>query len=84
MALYTNNMTRDKVAELAHDIWVEWMQYMLSKVDLVSKSDTNGVEYILRWKRQMKTKFKGLPEAEKASDYEIADRYIKAIQPSVE
>jgi len=67
----------DKVAEFAHHSWAGWMKY------LFSKSITLPFGFVLiprwavkRWKRQMTSRFDELPQNERVSDYEEAERYI--------
>ncbi len=69
---------REKLAELAHEQWSNWMEYLFSK----SVSKAGGACMIpswavKRWKRQMKTSYCDLPEEEKDSDREEADKFLE-------
>lgn len=88
------DITTEKIAELAHDVWAEWMKYMFSKCheetsdsELHSKDLFNRTgnliipkELVDRWKRQMNTPYQELPENEKKSDQLLAERYINKIR----
>jgi len=71
---------RDSVAELEHDVWSNWMRYMFSKCSV----DVNGNLVIPkdleeRWARQMNTTYVDLPDEEKESDLELADKFLKLV-----
>jgi hypothetical protein len=51
------------------------MEFMLSKAAFYLP---NG--YVVRWLGQMKTAFADLPESEKASDYDEADRILAIVR----
>jgi hypothetical protein len=63
-----DKMFREICAEIAHDIWCEWMGYFLFK-----RFDNEDYE---RWHRQIKTKYKDLDETEKELDRDVADEII--------
>ena len=66
------------VADMVHRIWGEWMDYMFGKCEArPDGSMTIPAEYVLRWKRQMQARYYDLPEEEKKSDREVANKYIK-------
>ena len=70
-------MIREKLAEYAHEAWAGWMQYLFSK----SKYNADGTLTIpkwavQRWERQMATRYKDLPEEEKKSDRDEADKML--------
>lgn len=76
---------REKLASLAHDIWSEWMEYLFSQCETTSISSPKGWKdkfsvipgnYVRRWKRQMETKYQDLPEEEKSSDRDQADKIL--------
>ena len=73
--------TKENLARLEHEQWTHWMEYMYS----LCVQDTEG-NYIIpkekaeRWLRQMKTKYKDLPESEKRSDREWAQKSLKVIK----
>lgn len=65
------------LASYAHNAWAGWMKYMFFK----SQANKDGtvtipVELVERWKRQMNTIYKDLPETEKISDIEEARKMI--------
>lgn len=72
---------REALAEYAHEAWAGWMKYMFEKMHAVNHDGENtslvmpswAVE---RWQRQMNTSYADLPEEEKASDREEADRML--------
>ena len=73
------NKLRESLAEYAHDAWSSWMIYLFSR----SLSDKNGnaiipSSYVMRWKRQLGTRYNSLPESEKESDRDQADKIIAA------
>ncbi len=73
--------TKENLAKLEHTQWSHWMLYMYS----LCSQDEEG-NYIIpkekaeRWLRQMNTKYKDLPEEEKQSDREWAQKALKAIE----
>jgi len=73
---------REELAELCHEQWSSWMEYLFSKCDYGTLRYTNvGVMYISkkavdRWKRQMNTDYKDLSEEEKDSDRKEADKFL--------
>ena len=82
---------REKFAELCHDQWSRWMDYLFSKCyetqiePTLQEPDGEKVFVIPkwavdRWTRQMKTKYENLPEDEKESDRKEADRFLALIE----
>lgn len=72
-----NSELREELSALQHDIWSHWMEYLFS----VSKSSPDGSvviskQNVERWKRQIQTAYKNLPESEKDSDRSQADKVI--------
>jgi len=60
---------REKLSDYAHKTWCGWMEHLFSKC----KPNDDGTvtipaDLVLRWKRQVVTKYVDLPEAEKSSD----------------
>lgn len=79
--LFAPDNVREALAELAHEQWVGWMRYMFSN----STTNDDGSEsvpaaLVERWKRQMQTLYKDLPDGEKESDRVEADRVIALMQ----
>lgn len=73
--------TREKLAEYAHSAWAGWMNYMFSFCTV----DENGnciipKEKFDRWDRQRRTLYAQLPENEKKSDREEADKILDIIK----
>jgi hypothetical protein len=62
---------REKLAELEHQQWAHWTQYML---------DNLTPENIERWRKQIETPYAELSESEKLSDRQWADKVIKLIE----
>jgi hypothetical protein len=81
--------TREALAEYAHDAWSGWMKYLFSKGEFIevgvnAAGDTERVFLmptwaVDRWMRQMVTPYRILPENEKASDREEADKMLSII-----
>ena len=78
---------REPLARYAHEAWSGWMQYMFGKCDANGESH-NGYYLMLRmpralynrWQRQMETAYADLPESEKESDREQADKILETIR----
>lgn len=73
---------KEKLAELCHNQWSGWMEYLFSKS--VNPIEPNGTVIIPkwavdRWKRQMKTKYPDLSEEEKESDRSEAEKFLKIL-----
>jgi hypothetical protein len=72
---------REQLAELAHAQWAGWMVYLFSKsAHNPDGSITIPPDLAMRWKRQADTSYTDLPENEKESDREEADRYLELIR----
>jgi hypothetical protein len=68
---------REALAALAHEQWSGWMEYLFSKSqDNADGTVTIPAWAVERWKRQMTTPYAELPEAEKNSDRQEADRVL--------
>jgi hypothetical protein len=71
---------REQLAALAHAQWSGWMEYMFSKCRADSPSGlTIPIWAVERWQRQMNTPYAELPEEEKNSDREEADKVLALI-----
>lgn len=74
---------REQLAGYSHDAWASWLQYMFGcgvvrvEGDLIIPRDK-----VERWTRQMTTKYQDLPEIEKPSDREQADRILAITHPT--
>ena len=70
----------EKLADLAHRQWSGWMEYLFEKSTLNDDGTVTIPKWAAdRWKRQIETAYKDLPEEEKESDWEEARRVIEAI-----
>ena len=63
-------------AEAAHKIWAHWMQYFFSVCYFIDGRFVVPEEHANRWMRQSLTAFNRLSDAEKKSDYDIADKFL--------
>lgn len=72
---------RELLADLSHEIWVSWMNYLFSKCREVEGMDYLEIPASLveRWKRQCETPYSQLSEQERNSDREQADKIITAL-----
>jgi hypothetical protein len=72
-----DQMMREKLADYAHDAWRGWMFYMFDK-SLINEDGSITIPFALvnRWTRQMQTEYADLPEEEKASDRDEADKML--------
>ena len=85
---------REALAQYAHDAWSGWMQYLFSKGHFKQQPEAgslNGQETVWimpawaveRWTRQMHTSYADLPEEEKVSDREEADKMLEIIMQTM-
>lgn len=71
---------RERLAELAHEQWAGWMEYLFSKGDFTSAGTWVMPPWAVeRWQRQRKTHYADLSHAEKESDRNEADKFLAAI-----
>jgi len=81
------NVLREHLAKYAHNAWSGWMKYMFMKGEF-SKSDDGTVLWDMpswavdRWQRQMNTPYDDLPEPEKKSDRDEADKIMTILKES--
>lgn len=70
----------ERMADEVHQIWCEWMEYLFKQGKHMSVSGQSvwvmNDSSKRRWRRQMRTPYAMLSEGEKASDREIARRYL--------
>ena len=70
-------------AAIAHDQWSGWMKYLFSKCTLCDDGTAVIPQWAVdRWTRQMNTEYDQLPEEEKESDREEAQRYMDWMKKS--
>ena len=73
--------TREELANYAHEAWSGWMRYMFGKsIENIDGSVTIPADSVRRWKRQCATKYEDLPEEEKESDRDEADKMTKIME----
>lgn len=72
---------KEKIACLIHEQWCHWMSYLFSvSIQNDDGSITIPTVKVQRWKRQTETNYSDLPDNEKESDLELADRYIELLE----
>lgn len=70
----------EKLAEYSHKAWSEWMKYFFSKcIKMPNGSYGIPTELVERWQRQMNTTYQDLPEQEKSSDRDQAQKIVDAL-----
>ncbi len=68
---------REMVASLVHELWIQWMQYFQKQVRWIEGMGWAIPEdIIVRWQRQMRTKYDDLPEEDKESNRRQADKIL--------
>ena len=78
----SNNLlsVRESLSSYAHNTWAGWMKYMFEKSVLNSDGTLTMPKWAVeRWSRQMNTLYSDLPEEEKESDRDEADRILSII-----
>lgn len=76
---------REQLADYAHEAWSGWMKYLFAKCEYIEEmDDPRGALAIPawaveRWMRQMQTRYADLPESEKASDRDEADKMLAIV-----
>lgn len=68
-----NKELLEKLADLEHQQWAHWTQYMLNNLT---------EENIARWRRQIETPYNNLSEKEKESDRKWAKKVLSLIENS--
>jgi len=82
------NSVREQLAEYAHDAWTRWMEHLFSKTIPYKPGEVQATEgaviipkwAVERWERQVDTKYKDLPEDEKESDRQEADKITEIVK----
>jgi len=73
---------REQLAAMQHEIWAHWMCYQFSCcIENADGSLTVPAEYVERWRRQMAITYSELPEPERESDREQADKILRILEP---
>ena len=71
---------REQLAELYHEQWSGWMEYLFEKGKLNGDGTwTMPVWAVARWKRQSETLYPDLSEVEKDCDRMEADRVLSVL-----
>lgn len=71
---------REQLAAMQHEIWAHWMRYQFSYcIENADGSLTVPAEYVERWRRQMEAAYSELPEPERESDREQADKILQLL-----
>jgi hypothetical protein len=72
---------RERIAAVQHRIWAHWMEYLFSVCTLNEDgSCTIPADKVARWTRQVETDYAELTEQERASDRDMADWVLAAIE----
>lgn len=69
-------LLRETLAELAHNQWVGWMEYLFFKSKQVDGCVIVPAWANERWRRQVATRYADLSEEEKDSDRSEADKFL--------
>lgn len=80
---------KEELADYCHDAWSRWMRYMVSKGRLTTERQEFDRTYwtqmevpsalISRWNRQMKMPYNELPESEKGTDRDEAEKILSIV-----
>jgi len=69
---------REKLADLCHEQWSHWVNYMFSKGTFNKDGTwTMPAWAVERWRHQMKTPYSELSATEQDSDRNEADKFLK-------
>lgn len=73
-----NEELRASLAKYAHSSWSGWMQYLFTKGIFKETGEfVINADSVSRWTRQMNTEYDDLPEKEKKSDLDEADKIMR-------
>ena len=79
----TDNKLREEVANLAHQQWSGWMEYLFSKGTLNDDGTWTMPKWAVeRWTRQMNTPYEVLSESDQDSDRAEADKFLAVFRDS--
>ena len=72
---------REKLADLAHKQWSNWMEYLFSKGTFnIDGTWTMPAWAVERWTIQMQTDYANLSDSEMDSDRKEADKFLSVIE----
>lgn len=76
----------ETLAAYSHEAWSEWMRYTLGRCMAGEEPHTQVIpgDYVQRWIRQLQTPYDQLPENEKKSDREQAEKIIAILEADAE
>ena len=87
----TENVMREELADLCHRQWIGWMEYLFSKCYAENGQFDKATGNLImpkwaveRWKRQIYTPYADLPEDEKESDRQQADKFLAVLSQTVQ
>lgn len=76
----SENILRERLAELCHKQWSGWMKYLFCfGVREEGGTFTMAADKVARWSYQMRAPYHALSEAEKESDRIEADKFLRLI-----
>ena len=68
----------EDLADYAHEAWSGWMRHLFLKSHMNQDGSAKiPADLVLRWQRQMTTKYNDLPEGEKESDRDEAKAILR-------
>lgn len=71
---------REKLAELAHEQWSDWMEYLFKQGEFNGDGTwTMPAWAVERWLTQMRTPYLELSDDEQESDRKEADKFLAII-----
>jgi len=75
------NDLRELLADECHNQWSGWMKYLFKKSEFSPRGEAVIPSWAVdRWLRQMNTPYENLPDGEKESDREQADKFLDLIR----
>ncbi len=76
-----SEQTREALAAYSHTAWSGWMKYLFSKSCFNADGSATIPKWAVnRWARQARTSYSRLPEEEKTSDRQEADRILAVLR----
>lgn len=86
MNSYKQKKLIEKLADIEHQRWADWQQYLFSKCSLAENECdlVIPIELVKRWQKQIETDYKNLSEKEKDSDREQVMRYWPIISSLID